>query len=232
MKKFTKENIKQIILTSLMIVLATLFTIAVDKIDTTIVWGQDIGFSKINIAVHQILQTSDSFDMLSDICLVASALLLGGLVFMGSYQLIAGKGFKKVDKELLLGGAVIALTVIVYLFFEKVIINFRPVLENGYLEASYPSTHVLFCVVINMITIDYLHAKIKNKKFMVPAVALVGALTLFGFVARVLSGMHWMTDIVGALIISSAFVMLYFTLKGIFIKNEEQKDIDGKKEEL
>lgn len=221
MKKLTKENIKQITITGLMIVLAVLFTIAVDKIDTKLVWGKEIGFSNINIAVHQIIGTSETFDLISQITMVISALLLGGMVFIGTYQLITGKKIKAVDSEILLSGAVCVLMALTYLFFEKVIINFRPVLVDGFLEASYPSSHILFSMVINIIAIDYIKMKVKNKKIMLPAVILVGVITAVGVCSRALSGMHWLTDIVGALIISVALVMIYFTVKGIFIKREE-----------
>ena len=221
MKKLTKENIRQIVYTGLMVLVAILFTIAVDKIDTALVLGKEIGFSNVNIAVHQMLGTSDTFDLLSDITMIVSALLMGGLVFIGTYQLISGKGFKAVDKEILIAGAVLVLMSITYLFFEKVVINFRPVLEDGFLEASYPSTHVLLTTVINIVAIDYIVTKIKNKKIMLPSVITVAVITVVGFGARVLSGMHWITDIVGALLIASCLVMIYFTLKGIFIKQEE-----------
>lgn len=222
MKKLTKENIKQIIFTGLMLVLAVLFTIAVKKIDTAIVWGKEIGFSNINIAIHNFLQTSETFDKISDIMMVVSALLLGGLVFMATYQLISGKGLKAVDRELVVSGAVLLLTAGIYFLFEAVVINFRPVLIDGYLEASYPSTHVLFSMVVNIISIDYIISKIKNKKIMLPAVISVSVVTVVGFCSRVLSGMHWLTDIVGALLFAGALIMIYYTLKGIFIKNVEQ----------
>ena len=221
MKKLTNEDIKHIIFTSLMIILAVAFTIAVDKIDTTLVWGKEIGFSNLNIAVHRLLQTSETLDLISDITMIFSALLLGGFVFMGTYQIISGKGIKAVDKEILISGAVFVLTALTYLIFEKVVINFRPVLEDGFLEASYPSTHVLLSTVINILAIDYIVNKIKNRKIMLPVVIFVVVITVVGFGARVLSGMHWATDIVGALLFAGALIMIYYTLKGIFVKEKE-----------
>lgn len=225
--KITKENLKHIICTGLMIILAVLFTIAVKTVDKAVVLGKEIGFSKLNMAVHDMFGVIELFDKISTVTMIISFLLLGGLVFIGVYQLLTHKKLKAVDRELIFGGAVFALTVLVYLFFENVIINFRPVLDKGVLEASYPSTHVLLTIVINIVSIDYLVSKIKNKKIMIPAVSIIGVLTVVGVVSRLLSGMHWLTDVAGALLISAALVMLYFTLKGIIFKVAETKEDVG-----
>lgn len=207
-----------------MIVLAVLFTVAVDKIDLALVWGKEIGFSKMNLAVHEMLGTSETFDLISDLVMVFSALVLGGMVFIGTYQIITGKGLKKVDRELILSGVVLVLTALVYVFFENVIINFRPVLEDGLLEASYPSTHVLLSVVVNILAIDYIRTKIENKKLRIVAISSIATFCVIGIVTRILCGMHWITDIVGALLISGALVMIYYTLKGIIIKKQDVKE--------
>lgn len=227
----TKKSLEKFVLTACMFMLFILFTVAVKSVDTTLIWGEEIGFSRVNLAVHQIIQTNETFDLLSDLCFGFSICLAIALVVVGVVQLVKRKSIKKVDKEILIAGVVLVLTAVVYLFFEFVIINYRPILVDGELEASYPSSHILFGMVINIISLGYLNKVIKAPKFKIPALAGVGAVTLLGVVFRVLSGVHWLTDIVGALLISLALVMLYFSCtelefgaKKDLAKNEENKE--------
>ena len=94
--------------------------------------------------------------------------------------------------------------------FEIIEINFRPVLIEGELEASYPSSHTMLSIGIMTTAIFELHELIKNKKalliiFDVASIAVAPTVLL----GRLLSGVHWLTDLVGGLLLSAALVALY-----------------------
>jgi undecaprenyl-diphosphatase len=118
----------------------------------------------------------------------------------------------------LLGGFYLAV-IIIFVFFERVIINYRPVLIEGVLEASYPSsTTLLFTTVMPTAAID-LSARIKSKAARGVCVLLilsVGAFCVFG---RALSGVHWITDIIGGLLISAGVDLVYCSLHDIIKKS-------------
>ena len=145
--------------------------------------------------------------------LVSALILLNLLVLyygiIGLKQLIKRKSFLKVDKRLLLLGLFYIIVLLVYIFFEHVIINYRPFLIDNELEASYPSSHTMLalCVCISSLLISKYY--IKNKKTLKIVNTITIALMLILVIGRILSGIHWITDIIGAIIISAFLVYLY-----------------------
>ena len=127
---------------------------------------------------------------------------------LGLYQLIKRKSFKKVDKNLYVLLGLYLLIVITYVLFEKVIINYRPVL-NAELEASFPSTHTMLVLCISGSAIIEIDRYIKDKKVGLTIKIILFLIILLTVVGRLLSGVHWFTDILGGLLISTCFVSLY-----------------------
>ena len=123
-------------------------------------------------------------------------------------QLIKRKSLLKVDKRLLFLGGFYVVMLLVYVLFEHVIINYRPFLIDKELEASYPSSHTMLalCVCLSSLLISKYYF---NKKA-VKIVNIVTIILMFVLViGRVLSGAHWITDIIGGIIISAFLVYLY-----------------------
>jgi undecaprenyl-diphosphatase len=107
-------------------------------------------------------------------------------------------------------GAFYALVICCYVFFEVVVINFRPVLVEGQLEASYPSSHTVLTVCIMGTAALQLHRLLQNKKpLRIGAEILAVLIAGVTVVGRLLSGVHWFTDIVGGLLLSAALLVLY-----------------------
>ena len=100
---------------------------------------------------------------------------------------------------------------VVYVFFEKFIINYRPVLIDGELEASYPSSHTILaiCICISSLLVskNYLSDKYLKIANIVTVLLLLGV-----FLGRVISGVHWISDIIGGVIISATLLMYFYTL--------------------
>lgn len=106
---------------------------------------------------------------------------------------------RRVDKELLMLGIYYILVILAYLFFEEVIINYRPVLIQGHMEASYPSSTTLLVLSVMPTLLERI-----DKKYSL----LIVAFCIFMVGARMISGVHWFTDIVGAILLSKAFISL------------------------
>ena len=90
-----------------------------------------------------------------------------------------------------------------YLLFEKHVVNYRPVLINNYLEASYPSSTTLLVMTVMPTAAIYLHSRYKTVSV---SIYVFTALMVLG---RLLSGVHWLTDIIGAALLSGGLVLLY-----------------------
>ena len=140
--------------------------------------------------------------------------------FIGLIQLIKRRSIFKVDKEIILLGLYYIVVIALYVFFEKVIINYRPILMDGFLEASYPSSHTLMtlCICGSSILIN---KKLFNNKITKVIDCLSIIILTITVVGRLISGVHWFTDIVGGILISSCLVMTFYSLLSIIKKEKE-----------
>ena len=131
---------------------------------------------------------------------------------VGLLQMLRRKSVFKIDADILALGALYVITVIAYVFFETVIINYRPVLVGGLLEASYPSSHTMLVVTILGSAIIQSDKRIKSGslKKIINAVLFIGIFATA--VGRVASGMHWITDVAGALLLSLFLVLTYYSV--------------------
>lgn len=209
-----KTYIKFIIAESCMF-LFVLWTLILGFVDQQAVGpnGSIIGLGGFNNWFKNLVGQSDLFLKISDILLYVTFAFVLFFVGLGVYQMFARKSIKKVDKQLYILAVFYAIVVVFYIFFEICEINFRPVLVDGVLEASYPSSHVLFAVCIclssafmfkNMIEVRWL----KNTIFVILVV-----LATIVVVSRALSGIHWITDIIASMLLCAS---LTFALDAVF----------------
>lgn len=141
---------------------------------------------------------------------VVAILFALGYAIIGGIQVIKRKSIFKVDKEIIALGIFYILIVAVYILFEKLSLNYRPVLMDGVAEASYPSSHTLMSVCICGSAI-LINKKLFNNKItkILNVLSLILIITIV--VGRLISGVHWFTDIIGGLLISSALLMSFYT---------------------
>ena len=224
MKKFNKSLIAGI---SLFVAFAV-FTILVKFVDVAAVGplGSKVGFSKLNDTVFSAVGTSDFWYNISEIFGTLALILAGVFVIVGLVQLIQRKSLKMVDNHILVLGVFYVAVAITYILFEVVVINKRPVLVEGVLEASYPSSHTMLSISILSSAIIEIHKFFAGKKKFVIALDTASVVVMLVVViGRLLSGMHWFTDIIGGILISLALVFIYHgVLKLIEKKKEKQKD--------
>ena len=204
---------KKTIFAAALAALFVLFIILVKTVDVAAIGpnGTEVGFSWLNGAISGAFGYNGFFYKLTQILGYLSIVI--GLVFAeeGIEQLIRRKSLKAVDREIIVTGILYVLTAIVYLFFEIVKVNYRPVIMPGDTapEASFPSSHtVLACVILVGAAIFVLRYLVNKKLARILAAAFVStaAITVIG---RVLAGVHWFTDIIGGLIVSAALIVGY-----------------------
>lgn len=147
-----------------------------------------------------------------DITEVLGTAVLGialGFALLGVWQLLKRKSLKKVDKDLyLLAGFYVAMMV-VYAIFEVVVINYRPVILENELEASFPSSHTILSVCILGTAIQQFLLRVRVNALRYISVIVCVILLLLVVVGRMLSGVHWFTDIVGGVLISLSLIFAY-----------------------
>lgn len=190
------------------------YTLVVKLVDVSPIGpnGSEVGFSSINGAIANLLPYNDFFYSITKVIAVFSFMYIGFFALMGLLQLIKGKSFKKVDPAIYGLGGLYILTVMFYLLFEVLIINYRPILTDGELEASFPSSHTMLAIsVLGSAIIYFIYRFKKAKPFLIANFVLI-VLMVGG---RLLSGVHWFSDILGGVILGCALVSLYLAYMGV-----------------
>ena len=197
------------------IALFLLWTILVKNFDVGAIGpnGSQVGFSNLNALIHRLTGVNMSLYVITDWLGIIPLLFIIGFGIFGLAQWIKRKSITKVDFDILALGVFYIIVMGVYLIFEKIVINYRPVLIEGFLEASYPSstTMLVMCVIPTAIMeFNYRIKSILLKKAVVVVLILFG---IFMVAGRLISGVHWFTDIVGGVLISTGLVLLYDSIR-------------------
>ncbi len=198
--------------TAVLFLLFAAFTLAVSLIDIRAVGseGSYVGMAGINSFVFEHTGFNATWYKLTELLGVFALAIALGFALLGLVQFIRRKSLFKVDYQLLLLGAFYAVVIAAYIFFEHAVINYRPVILEGELEASYPSSHTMLIICIVSTAISELKRLLSDKKqlcfVLCMILSLVCVLTVVG---RLLAGVHWLTDILGGVILSAALVMTY-----------------------
>lgn len=221
-----KENKKYIFISVILFVLFGVFTYLVKNVDVQAIGPQnsEVGFAKVNGAVANALTYNDFFYSLSEVLgyLAIGTMLIFGL--FGVMQLFIRKGISKVDKDLFVLLGLYVLCLGIYLAFEKVVINYRPVILDEGLEASYPSSHTMLAVAFLSAAISQFSVRLKNEKTRRIAIVLCALDGVGVIVCRILAGVHWLTDILGAILIALACFFLYFGIFKTIIDKKRKKN--------
>lgn len=188
-----------------------LWTVAVCFVDVQTIGpqGSSVGFATINQFVHRLTGVHFLLYTITDwLGLIPIGVCLGFAV-LGFIQLCKTKSFLKVDHSLLVLGGFYIVTIAAYVLFEIFVVNFRPVLINGYLEASYPSSTTMLVTCVMPTAMMQLNDQIKGHTFKVCINFVITAFIAFMVIGRLISGVHWVTDIIGGILLSSGLVMMY-----------------------
>lgn len=171
--------------------------------------GSEVGFAAANVWFHDTTGVHMGLYNLTDwLGLVPVAFGLG-FALLGLVQMIARKGLAKVDRSILVLGGYYLVVFGAYLLFEEVVINYRPILIEGVLEASYPSSTTLLALCIMPTAKMQLDGRIKNDTVRKLVGLVIVVFTVFMVVGRLVSGVHWLTDIAGGVLLGAGLVLLY-----------------------
>lgn len=206
---------KKILITGITMICAfIIWTFLVKTVDVKAIGpeGSYVGFASLNGFFHKLTGVNFDLYILTDWLGLVPVCFMSGFAILGFLQLVKRKNLFKVDKDILMLGGFYIVMAAVYLFFENFVINYRPVLINGILEASYPSSTTLLVTCVMPSSAILLNRKIKNSGSRKTAVYLINIFTVFMVIARLVSGVHWVTDIIGGLILSAGLVFSYYSL--------------------
>ena len=171
--------------------------------------GSTVGFSSVNGWFHKLTGVNMTLYNITDWLGLVPIAVAFGFAILGLVQWIKQKNILKVDYSILALGVYYIIVIAVYLYFESVVINYRPVLINGYLEVSYPSSTTLLVTCVIPTAIIQFNTRIKNTALRRFVAILLAVFVAFMVIGRLISGVHWLSDIIGGALLSIGLVLIY-----------------------
>lgn len=202
---------KNFISAVILLLLFILWTIAVSSIDLKPIGPLEssVGFATLNHFVHNLIGVNFTIYTITDWLGLVPFAVCFGFGVLGLIQLFKRKNVLKVDYDILVLGGFYIVVILAYVLFETVVINYRPVLIEGVLEASYPSSTTMLTLCVMPTAIIQFKNRIKYRALRNIIIFISVLFTLFMVIGRVISGVHWITDIIGGALLSTGLVRLY-----------------------
>jgi undecaprenyl-diphosphatase len=201
----------RIIVGCILLAVFVLWTAAVCTVDVQPIGPNDslVGFATINGYVHDLTGVNlDLYNLTDWLSLIPVAVVMGfGL--LGLRQWIQRKSLWKVDGSILALGIFYFVVGAMFLLFEIVVINYRPVLIEGVLEASYPSSTTMLVLCVMGSAGVQIRQRIQNPVLRWCVILAISVFTAFMVAGRLLSGVHWLSDIIGGGLLSVGLIALY-----------------------
>lgn len=204
----------------ILIAVFVFWTILIRTVDVQSVGanGTDVGFATLNRSFHNLTGVNMAVYHITDwlgLVPIFCCIIYG--VF-GFVQLIKRKSLLKVDIDILLLGVYYVIVIFGYSIFEMIPINYRPILIDEIMEASYPSSTTLLVSSVMPTVIFQVDRRIKNRT--VGRIITLSAIlfSLFMIIGRTIAGVHWLTDIIGSVILAMGLYLIYYSSVLLFDK--------------
>ena len=171
--------------------------------------GTAVGFATFNTRFHRLTGVHMWLYYVTDwLGLVPVAVCIGFGV-LGLVRLIRRRSLLKVDTDIILLGVYYIAVIAAYIIFEMIPINYRPIPIDGYMEASYPSSTTLLVLSVMPTLFFQINRRCKSKAIRYAVCAFAVSFSAFMVVGRLISGVHWATDIIGSVLLSLGLFEIY-----------------------
>ena len=218
-----KKNGKQVLfLGGIFIIAFAIWTALIQMVDVQPL-GQNatnIGFATFNCWFHRLTNVNMTIYTITDwmgLVPVVVCLIFAGV---GLVQLIKKRSLFKVDPDIIILGIYYIVVILAYIFFEMIPINYRPILINGVMEASYPSSTTLLVLCVMPTLIEQTQRRLSSIAVKKVITIVTIAFSAFMVIGRLISGVHWLTDIVGGVLLSIGLFSIYQGAVILSIKNK------------
>ena len=216
MKKNRKYELYLGIISIFLFVVWTFLIMSID-VKPVGVNGTEVGFATINTQFHNFTGVNMALYNITDWLGLVPILICMMFGVFGLFQLIKRKSLLKVDFDIIVLGIYYIIVILGYLVFEMIPINYRPILINGFMEASYPSSTTLLVLSVMPTLTFQIKTRLKNNKIKIILNLVTVAFSLFMVIGRLVSGVHWITDIIGSCFLSAGLFYIYKSV--VLLKN-------------
>ena len=208
------KRIGQLFQGSLLLVAFIIWTILVQTVDVQYagISGTEIGFAVFNVWFHKRTGVHMWIYTVTDWLGLVPVFVCVVFGVIGFVQLIKRKSLMRVDCDIILLGVYYVLVILGYLIFEMIPVNYRPILIEGRMEASYPSSTTLLVLSVMPTLVFQVKRRLKKERVKKVIMILTMAFSVFMVVGRLIAGVHWFTDIVGSVLLSAGLFFIYKAL--------------------
>ena len=193
------------------ITLFSLWTILIQTIDVEPVGlnNSNVGFATFNLWFHRLTSVNLSIYNITDWLGLVPIFICIIFAVLGLFQLIKRKSLFKVDIDIIILGVYYIIVVLGYLIFEIIPINYRPITINGFVEASYPSSTTLLVLSVMPTLVFQIYQRINSLTIKRLVFIFSVVFSAFMVIGRLVSGVHWFTDIIGSVLLSTGLFYIY-----------------------
>lgn len=216
-----KQNGKRILFIGIMLIVAfvvwtgLILTVDVQPLGQN---GTNIGFTTFNLWFHKWTGVHMTIYTITDWLGLIPILVCLIFAGVGLIQLITRKSLFKVDYDIIALGIYYMIVIVAFLGFEMIPINYRPILIEGAMETSYPSSTTLLVLSVMPTLIFQSKRRIENDIMKNAVVILTIFFSAFMVIGRLMAGVHWFTDIVGGILLSMG---LFYIYKGVVLLSKK-----------
>lgn len=218
-----KKNTKKLWMTGIMLVMAfAIWTVLIQTVDVKPAGqsGTNIGFSVINTMFFSLTGVHMTIYALTDWLGIIPLIVCTAFGIIGFTQMIKRKSLLKTDRDIILLGIYYIVVILGYLLFEMIPVNYRPVLICGKPEASYPSSTTLLVLSVMPTLVFEVKRRFENTAVIRNVEHATVIFSVFTVTGRLVSGVHWLTDIIGGVLLSSG---LFYIYKGAVLALDNSK---------
>lgn len=205
------SNRKNLYLSLTMLTSFILWTVALHFVDIRPIGPENssVGFGALNEFFHSLTGVNMTLYTITDWLGLVPIAVAFGFAMLGITQWIRRRSLSKVDYSIFVLGGFYVAVMAVYALFEVYAVNYRPVLINGFLEVSYPSSTTMLAMCVMPTALMQLNSRIKSSATRRLLSVVITAFIVFMIVGRLISGVHWLSDIIGGALVSAGLVLMY-----------------------
>ena len=214
LNKLNKKNRVNFIATGILLLLFILFTAVILTTDVQPIGPEQssVGLATLNKHMNNLFGVNILWYEITEWTGIITIGIAVSHSLMGLAQLIKRRSFKLIDLDIIVLGAFYVLVAFCYFLFEILIINYRPIIIGDSMEASFPSSHTMVVLCIMATSMMRFNMLLKNTKIKIMANLISISIIAITIIGRMVSGVHWFTDILGSLLLGSTLIMLYYSV--------------------
>lgn len=217
-----KNEKKSLLIGSIFLAMFAVWTVLILTVDVQPLGqnGTSIGFAAFNCWFHHFTGVNMAIYTITDWMGLVPGVICLIFAGIGLVQLMKRRSFFRVDADIMILGVYFVIVFLAYAIFEIIPINYRPILIEGRMEASYPSSTTLLVLSVMSALIEQIQRRLSDitAKRIIKIAAI--AFSAFMVIGRLVSGVHWFTDIVGGVLLSAGLFMLYKTAVMLALKEK------------